>query len=131
MSAPQQWSALAARIAQPLRAVERLRALGPKLALGVATRTRRGVDVDGRPFAPRADGSPSRLNESGAMLSSMRAMSAPGGVAIGFGDPRQAAKAAAHQSGGRGRPARRFFGLDAQQRREVQQQLDNLLGGRR
>ncbi|MCD4829621.1 MAG: hypothetical protein K8R90_09375 [Candidatus Cloacimonetes bacterium] len=131
MSAPREWKALSARLSSDIErtVTVRLRALAPVLVRGIVRRTRRGLDVEGRPFVPKGDGSMARLHSSGAMLAALRSVAIPGGVAIGFGDSRQSAKAAAHHSGGRGRPRRRFVGLGTSQRRQVLLALHGLLTG--
>ena len=46
--------------------------LAERVARHVRKRTAAGLDVNGRPFKPRADGTPSRLTESGDMIESFQ-----------------------------------------------------------
>lgn len=45
-----------------------LRQLGTWIQARIVDRTNRGIGADGEPIKPRADGTPSRLRESGALL---------------------------------------------------------------
>ena len=126
------WNDLALRLRTPLAqtATTRLRRLGGSVARGIAARTRAGRDVNGQPFVACANGQPSRLPRSRALLSSLRSTAIPGGVAIGFAGAAQERKAAAIQCGTGNRPARVFFGLGAAQRSRIVAGLHGLLSGR-
>ena len=84
------------------------------LARGVRDRTADGRDVAGRTFPPKANGSPSTLRDTGAMVRSFRPerVTDTGFVLAPARSERR--KAALHQLG-RGVPRREWVGLDARQ----------------
>ena len=91
-----------------------LPSLAADLSRGVRSRTLAGRDVSGRTFAPKADGAPSTLRDSGAMVRSfgLRDLRATGFVLAP--GKRERRKAAAHQSG-KGVPVRAWIGLGRNQ----------------
>ena len=106
-----------------------LRDLATDTARQIRDRTRSGRDVAGVPFQPKADGSPSRLVDTGAMVRSLR----PRDVGdkrftIGPNRGRQSVKALAHQHGGRGRPKREWLGLSQRQIDEAAQRVAQAVG---
>ena len=76
----------------------------------IADRTRSGRDVDGRQLRPKADGAPSRLHDTGALLASLRADVGETGFTIAPTGKRNRQIAAIHQNTGRA-----FMGASADQ----------------
>ena len=115
----------------PLREVLPLRAglrralprIADSMSRGVRDRTASGRDTRGRRFAPKADGSPSRLTDTGRMVASFGTASMrPAGFTLGPGS-REHAKAGAHQTGARGLPRREWIGVS---RRQIDQAVEQV-----
>ena len=101
----------------PLRSglARELPRLASDLARGVRDRTLDGRDVAGRTFPPKADGSPSTLRDTGAMVESFRPERLDKrGFVLAPASRAERRRAALHQLG-RGVPERRWVGLDARQ----------------
>jgi hypothetical protein len=91
-----------------------MRRAGEQAANGIRERTRRGIDEDGRPFAPGADGQRVDMSASGRMLNDLTVLEATNySLKIGFKTDPSARIAALHDAGTSRMPSRRFLGLSA------------------
>ena len=78
----------------------------------IRRRTEAGKDADGRPFAPKKDGTPSNLRDTGRMLDGFGVSKIDvGGFTLGP-SRREAAKAYTHQHGSAAVPQRAWVGVD-------------------
>ena len=88
----------------------------------IRQRTRSGKDADGRPMRRKADGSVSRLHDSGQMLGSLRADVGDRGFKIAPTGARNIVIARTHQRGGR-----RWAGASEQQIEEARDRVADAL----
>ena len=82
---------------------------------GVRDRTAGGRDVDGRPFARKADGSPSTLKDTGRMVESFKPQTVTDQSFRLAPDRGERRKAVMHQRGIGRIPRREWVGVDARQ----------------
>ena len=106
-----------------------MRPLAERTARKIRDRTRRGRDVNGRPFAPLESGKKSTLERTGKMVDSFKPVSVTDRQFVLAPGRKERRKALFHQVG-KGRPRRTWIGLGAEIEDEIDQVITEWMGRR-